>query len=380
MTDRDEDRQAAGRGDVVRLAREGKSAKEIAALTGVPLRTVQVKLKEARDMSDELYPVRTLALSAVTADWSINPRHERDSATVARYAEAHARRRAWEQNPGDDPEPDRLPRPVVFFDGKDYWLSRGFHRFAGAADAGLAELEFEVRTGGRRDAMVFALPDNAAHGLARSNKDLARAVELALLDPELSRLSNRELGRLLRCSEWAFRRRRAGGQAAGDAAKDTGPPPTAGEPAAANPGGGAPPGVRSERTPDAVHRRPEPTTDHPTVPAASSGDDPDPAGAPLVLPRDRLGRVLPKHLVAVFDRGAAFEAAAGKFGGGRRTCGGSTATTCSAGSSGPGRTWRPTPGIWRGSSGGTSPRSRCAPPAGATATWDSARVAPAGGG
>ena len=70
--------------------------------------------------------------------------------TVAEYAEAYRAR-------------EKLPPPVVFHEGGDWWIGDGHQRFAAARRAGIEVLLCEVRAGGRRDAILYAAGANAYH-------------------------------------------------------------------------------------------------------------------------------------------------------------------------------------------------------------------------
>ena len=90
----------------------------------------------------------------------------------------------------------RFPPVILFTDGGDfYWLGDGFHRVFAARKAGLSEIAAEVRQGTQRDAVLFGIGANRAHGLPRSNADKRHAVALLLADPEWSQWSDREIGR-----------------------------------------------------------------------------------------------------------------------------------------------------------------------------------------
>jgi hypothetical protein len=90
----------------------------------------------------------------------------------------------------------RFPAVILFTDGSDfYWLGDGFHRVFAARKAGLSEIAAEVRAGTQRDAVLFGIGANRAHGLPRSNADKRHAVALVLGDPEWSQWSDREIGR-----------------------------------------------------------------------------------------------------------------------------------------------------------------------------------------
>ena len=79
----------------------------------------------------------------------------------------------------------------VFFDGSEYYLVDGFHRYHAARTAGFDGIVCNVRTGTLRDAIKFALGANAKHGLHRSNEDKRKAVAFVLADKEWSKLSSR---------------------------------------------------------------------------------------------------------------------------------------------------------------------------------------------
>jgi len=88
--------------------------------------------------------------------------------------------------------------PLVVFeelaaDGDTYWLADGFHRLAAAREAGKEKVQVEIRTGTRRDALLYSVGANASHGLRRSNADKRRAVETLLADPEWATWSDRRI-------------------------------------------------------------------------------------------------------------------------------------------------------------------------------------------
>jgi hypothetical protein len=118
-----------------------------------------------------------LALDRITCDPALQSRAELDRETVGQYAEA-MRARA------------RFPAVVVYHDGDLYWLSQGFHRIAGAREAGRATIEAEVREGTRDDALWDAACSNREHdtaGLRRTNADKRRAARMAIeARPKLS--------------------------------------------------------------------------------------------------------------------------------------------------------------------------------------------------
>lgn len=124
-------------------------------------------------------------LSSIRVDGGTQPRSAIDQNIVAEYAESL---RAGA----------KFPPVTVFHDGADHWLGDGFHRFHAHRHAGLDSIAAEIRTGTQRDAVLFSVGANAAHGLRRSNEDKRKAVLTLLHDAEWARWSDREIAR--RCN------------------------------------------------------------------------------------------------------------------------------------------------------------------------------------
>lgn len=120
---------------------------------------------------------KNLDISMIRIDGGTQARIEINKETVAEYAQAMK-------------DGDCFPPVVVFFDGTEYWLADGFHRYHGTNGAGLTFIEAEVRTGTQRDAILYSAGANALHGLRRSNADKKKAVLLLLNDPEWGNWTN----------------------------------------------------------------------------------------------------------------------------------------------------------------------------------------------
>lgn len=96
----------------------------------------------------------------------------------------------------EDPDLE-MPPVMVFLDAEGTrWLAAGFHRLPAYRLAGREWIPVKIKEGGLRDAILFAMSDNHAHGLRRTNDDKAKAVHTALADGEWSQWSDREIGRL----------------------------------------------------------------------------------------------------------------------------------------------------------------------------------------
>jgi hypothetical protein len=122
-----------------------------------------------------------LAIKKIRTDGGTQPRESIDAFIVDDYA-------------ADMKRGDKFPPVDVFYDGTDYWLSRGFHRTAAAAQAGRRDIDATIHQGTRRDAVLHSVGDNATHGLRRSNEDKRRAVTLLLGDAEWKEWSDRKIG------------------------------------------------------------------------------------------------------------------------------------------------------------------------------------------
>ncbi len=107
-----------------------------------------------------------------------------------------------------------FPPVTVFFDGTDHWLADGFHRVRAAQKAGMGQIAADVRQGTLRDAILFSVSANIAHGVQRAAGDLRRAVLLLLADEEWSQWSNAEIARRCACSESYVRSLTKGGDRA----------------------------------------------------------------------------------------------------------------------------------------------------------------------
>ena len=129
----------------------------------------------ARDVG----PVR---LEHIRLDGGTQPRATIAEDVVSEYAEA--------MTDGAD-----FPPIEVFFDGVDYWLADGFHRYHAGKKLGLVEVPAKIHAGTRREAVLFSVGVNQGHGLRRTNADKRKAVLTLMHDAEWCLWSNVEIGR-----------------------------------------------------------------------------------------------------------------------------------------------------------------------------------------
>lgn len=86
---------------------------------------------------------------------------------------------------------DTFAPVVVFRDSKGVlWLADGFHRVAAREHGTHLDVLADVRSGSRKDALLYAAGANAEHGRARTSADKRKAVNALLADPAWVRRSD----------------------------------------------------------------------------------------------------------------------------------------------------------------------------------------------
>ncbi len=129
----------------------------------------------------------TPKLSDLRLDGGTQPRIELNPEVIAEYVELLCNGITF-------------PPITVYFDGVNYWLADGFHRYWAAWEAKV-ELEINVINGTQRDAILHSVGANATHGLRRSNQDKRKAVVTLLQDEEWSQWSDRAIARQCQVSD-----------------------------------------------------------------------------------------------------------------------------------------------------------------------------------
>lgn len=124
----------------------------------------------------------TIVLTDLRIDGGTQPRVSTNEAAIAEYVE-------FIRGGGD------LPAITVFDDGVDKWLADGFHRLHAYRTAGAATIECNIIAGTKRDAILFSVGANAAHGLRRTNDDKRKAVQTLLNDSEWAAWADREIAK-----------------------------------------------------------------------------------------------------------------------------------------------------------------------------------------
>jgi len=107
-----------------------------------------------------------LEISKIRIDGETQSRIALNEEVVAEYAQAML-------------EGVEFPAIIVFYDGSNYWLADGFHRYFAAKKAGKTSILESINTGTVDDAKLYSSGANSNHGLRRTNADKRHAVEMA---------------------------------------------------------------------------------------------------------------------------------------------------------------------------------------------------------
>lgn len=125
---------------------------------------------------------KILNLGAIVLDPKLQSRTEINEDNVADYAH-------------DMEQGDKFPALTVHFDGINYYLTDGFHRYLAAKRIEKASILCDVINGTFRDAQLYSTGVNSKHGARRSYADKRKAVMTLLEDFEWSQWSNAEIAR-----------------------------------------------------------------------------------------------------------------------------------------------------------------------------------------
>ncbi len=140
-----------------------------------------------------------LELEKIRLDEATQPRVLIDNEVCEEYAAA--------MRDGDFDK--KFPPVEVFFDGCDYWLADGYHRYHACKSNERTSIEANVHQGSKRDAILFSAGANASHGLRRTNADKRKAVLLLLKDEKWSQWSDHEIARRCGVNRSTVTRQRA---------------------------------------------------------------------------------------------------------------------------------------------------------------------------
>ena len=122
-----------------------------------------------------------IKLEKIRLDGGTQPRKEIDEPLVQHYTEILLEGK------------DKFPPIDLWFDGKAYWPSDGFHRFHSHKRAGFKDIEANVFQGTKRDAFLACLKANGKHGKPRTPDERRYVVQMALEDIELGEKTDVEI-------------------------------------------------------------------------------------------------------------------------------------------------------------------------------------------
>ena len=122
-----------------------------------------------------------IKLQKIRLDGGTQPRKEIDEPLVQHYTEVLLEGK------------DKFPPIDLWFDGKSYWPSDGFHRFHAHKRAGFLDIEAVVNQGTKRDAFLACLRANGKHGKPRTPEERRYVVQMALEDIELGEKTDVEI-------------------------------------------------------------------------------------------------------------------------------------------------------------------------------------------
>jgi DNA-binding MarR family transcriptional regulator len=110
----------------------------------------------------------TIPIAQVRTDGGTQPRAGLDQDTLEEYTALVKRKYK------------NFPPIEVVYDGNEYWLWDGFHRFEAFKQAKKKDIKANVQQGTITDAQWLSYAANRTNGLRRSNEDKQRAVQAAL--------------------------------------------------------------------------------------------------------------------------------------------------------------------------------------------------------
>lgn len=131
---------------------------------------------------------KAVQISEIAIDGDTQQREKINEDTIAEYAEA--------MRCGA-----KFPAVTLFFDGAQYWLADGFHRYHATVKVPALDILADVHEGTKRDARLFSAGANHTHGQQLSAGDKARSVRVLLVDEEWSKWTDGKISKHCHCSQ-----------------------------------------------------------------------------------------------------------------------------------------------------------------------------------
>jgi uncharacterized ParB-like nuclease family protein len=222
---------------------------------------------------------QTIPLASIRLDSGTQTRTNTNEEAVADYAEAMQ-------------DGAKFPPVEVFFDGTDYHLADGWHRFFAAQRAGCQDILATVHDGTAADAIWFAIGANKTNGIKRSAGDKRNAIAIAIA--KFSDRTQEAIAQQVGCNQSTVQRVKAELM---QTHKLTPPPTVAGK------DGKSYPTTYAKRTlppPPPMQPRTEPEPAEEAEPPRVTAHTPPP---PPAVFTDETGWPVPTGLIELFRRG-----------------------------------------------------------------------------
>ena len=124
--------------------------------------------------------MKTLNLLNIRIDGGTQAREELNQEAVADYAEKMR-------------DGEVFPPVSVFFDGSEYWLVDGFHRYFATKSNGKTSIDCDVQNGTLKEAVRFSWKANGKRGLPLNHNDYKKIILAMWKDEETKKMSNRQI-------------------------------------------------------------------------------------------------------------------------------------------------------------------------------------------
>jgi transposase len=124
--------------------------------------------------------VKTLNLLNIRIDGGTQAREELNQEAVADYAEKMR-------------DGEVFPPVSVFFDGSEYWLVDGFHRYFATKSNGKTSIDAEVENGTLKEAIRASWKANGKRGLNLNSADTKKIILAMFADEVTKTWSNRQI-------------------------------------------------------------------------------------------------------------------------------------------------------------------------------------------
>lgn len=126
---------------------------------------------------------KIIKLSDIVIDQETQQRESIDLAMVSEYAES--------MQCGA-----KFPPVTVFFDGAQYWLADGYHRYHAHKESEIPDIQADIHDGTKDDAIMFSFGANGTHGKRLTNADKHKNVKKALSFHKTKNLSDRDIAKI----------------------------------------------------------------------------------------------------------------------------------------------------------------------------------------